>query len=289
MNFIYILSAPRSGSTLLQRILNTNINTCTLPETWFLLSQNLFLANNNGSLETGFYVNKNAITSFCENLGITSQDLFKLSIENYRQLLSNNLLNKSSYFIDKTPRNILLIDNIYKSLEDNDKIILLKRNPNEIFKSYLTYFDSFPFLKAYKFFKEIKSYSTIIENFDNSKKDKTKVLSIDYNFLVNNSDEAILLLQNFLGFHLDKNNLSLNYNLKSKKFHGDISNLHQKNIIKTKKKKGILLNIITAFFFERVSIFQRIITLPLILPSFIVYKLNPRLIKLLFKKNVFTH
>lgn len=289
MNFIYIVSLPRSGSTLLQRLINSNENSVTLPETWYLISQNIFLANKEGSLETGFYVNKNALTSFCENLEINGQVLFKSSVEKYRQILSQNKFKKYTYFVEKTPRNILLIDNIYESLEEKDKIIILRRNPNAVFKSYLKYFDSFPYLKAYKFYKEIKNYSRIIENFDNSNKDKTKVLSVDYESLIDGSDETIIILQNFLGFNLNKNNLSLEYNLKSKKFHGDVSGLSHNKISKPKKNNELAIKILSVFFFKKTSIFLKIIIFPLVLPSFVVYKINPRIMKLLVTKNTFTH
>lgn len=284
MNFIYIISLPRSGSTLLQRLINSNEKTFTLPETWYLLSQNIFLANREGSLESGFYINKNALGSFCENIGINCQTLFNTSVEKYRQLIFDNPLGQASYFIEKTPRNILLLDNIYESLEDNDRMILLKRNPKDVFKSYLNYFDHFPYLKAYKFFKEINHYITILENFGN----KPNVLIITYEDLIKNPDEVTLKLQKYLGLNLN-NYLSNVCNQKSKTFHGDVSGLHQIKVTNPKKKKGVLMNLLANFFFGRTSPSLRILIFPLIIPTYLVYSFNPRIIKLLLKRNTFTH
>lgn len=288
MNLIYVISLPRSGSTLLQRILNTNKRFCTLPETWFLLSRNVFKINKHGSLQTGFYVNKNALSAFKKNAKISEQFFFNQSVKEYRNYLKINFPSKD-YFIEKTPRNILLIEEIFNSLQTNDKIIVITRDKKNIFKSYLNYFDRFPYLKAYKFWNEIEYYDEILEHFISKNNHDSRVLKISYEELIKNTDITISRLDNFLDFKFDQKHLYTFSPKNQEKFFGDKKNIHSTSVIIPDEKKLVFMNLIVDIYTKKTSFFLRILFLPFILPSYLVYLINPRLFRLMIKPNTFTH
>jgi hypothetical protein len=131
---IFILSLPRSGSTLLQRMLSVHSKMGTCSEPWFLLPVlNMFKAD-------GLYANYahrglyKAVEDVSNNMPLRQDDFLKciekFSCEVYRKLLPGGEI----YFIDKTPRYHLIVDLLFKTFP-NAKFIFLWRNPLSIVSS----------------------------------------------------------------------------------------------------------------------------------------------------------
>ena len=286
-DIIYIISLPRSGSTLLQRALLSSKKTFSLPETWFLLGINSIEKNNTGLLEWGFKANKNAVNSFYKNKNYSKQDIFNEKISLYKKLLSKT---DTKTFIEKTPRNILLIDEIISSLDkyQNDKIIILNRGAEEIFKSYCNYFDSFPFLKSFKYYKEIINYKNLITNYIKNNKSSDKIFIINYEELVLNDEEKLKKLSSFLGFKIDLNNLGVLNIKKGVIFHGDKKGLNTDSIYENKKKFSFTSKYYELLFLKKIKL-NNFYLLPIIFLSFLIYKLNPLGLKVLWKNKEFIH
>lgn len=286
-NIIYIISLPRSGSTLLQRALLSSKKTFSLPETWFLLGLSSLETNNSGLLEWGFRANKNAVNSFYKNINFLKQDVFNEKIYLYKKLLSKT---DTKIFIEKTPRNILLIDEIISSLDkyQNDKIIILNRSTEEIFKSYCDYFDSFPFFKSFKYYKEIINYKSLINNSMKNNKSSDKIFTINYEDLILSDEEKLKKLSSFLGFKIDLNNLGTLSVKKGVIFHGDKKGLRTDSIYRNKKKFSFTSKYYELLFLKKIKL-TNFYLLPIIFLSFLIYKLNPLGLKVLWKNKEFIH
>ncbi|WP_346857503.1 sulfotransferase [uncultured Draconibacterium sp.] len=283
MKIVYIISIPRSGSTLLQRLICSDSKFITLPETFFLLSENIFSITNEGFTEHGFHNFKEGYDGFLENIQLRSSKIFQYKTELYRKLISNHFKNKFEYFVEKTPKNLLLIKHIYQNLNDGDKLIILDRKEKSTFESYLSYFDKFPYIKSHKFYKEITNYRNIISEFENdSKASDNKCIKISYEDLL--EDENIIIrLNNFLNAEINKNQL---YNISAKSYLGDSVGRNTNKIEKKESKRNFLISLISEFYWDPGLKLKYIIISPILFLSFLVYRFNVNILSfILFSKN----
>jgi hypothetical protein len=277
MKIIHIFGLPRSGTTLLQKLLATSASTMTLPETWFLLSLNIFESSNQGFNEIGYSACKRGYLDFLAD----KDDIFVSKYKLYKDILTTKF-SSDNFFIEKTPRNIIIGDQIIKALHKEDKVIFIKRNLQEIFESYLEYFDSFPFIKSYKFHKEIIGYSkkmeSLILNYPEG-------LVVDFDELKKNPEKESEKISSYLNLK-DIDYLNLNTKIIQKKSFGDQKMRDYKTINKGKSKRSKAIKIISKFYFNRsFSLFGCLNYFV----SSIIFFFNLNLLFHVFKKSKFIH
>ncbi len=133
---LFLFSLPRSGSTLLQRILGAHPEIATVSEPWILLPLVYTMKNSGVCAEYNSDLLSKAITDVIQALpnGQTDYDnairLFAGSI--YARLCQRS----EKYFLDKTPRYYLIIDEIARIFPDA-KFIFLFRHPLAVVSSIL--------------------------------------------------------------------------------------------------------------------------------------------------------
>jgi hypothetical protein len=129
---VFLLSLPRSGSTLLQKIIASHPEVSSEAEPWIMLPLAAMTGEANGAVYAE-YSHHLAVRAIDELLATSPQGREHY----YRQL--NAMLNGlyaefaregCRYFLDKTPRYFLIIDFIYKVFPDA-KVIFLFRSPVE--------------------------------------------------------------------------------------------------------------------------------------------------------------
>lgn len=133
---IFIFSLPRSGSTLLQKMLASHSEINTTNEPWVLLPLLYPLKNKDekGMLEYHYEYYQQAIKVFIDQLPDKKDDYcrgvncFVSSL--YEKVGSKDCL----YFLDKTPRYYLIIPEITRTFPDA-KFIFLFRNPLAVLSS----------------------------------------------------------------------------------------------------------------------------------------------------------
>jgi hypothetical protein len=277
MNVIHIFGTPRSGSTLMQKILNTSRHTSTLPETWFLLHANSYRLDS-GFNELGFNATRKGVAAFFNNIQVL--DEFQIFYEFYRGLLKRKF--DTDYFIEKTPRNIAFIHDIMRCLSPKDKVIIVRRDPKETFESYLDYFDSFPYLKSYKYFEEINRYNNIIE--DAIAAYGNRVLVVDFHMMISKDGVFLTEIRDHLG--LDDISLENLSNIGSIDDYGDKKMSGFSDVVSNRKKKRKYVYLLSNYLFEsKFSIFSFLIC-PL---SYIIFRFNVNLWAHIFKNNKFIH
>jgi hypothetical protein len=125
---LFLLSLPRSGSTLAQRILAAHEAIATVSEPWVLLPYLYTLR------ERGIYAEYNhralaqAVEDFCEVLPGGREDYVAEIREFALRLYGKASPNGTSYFLDKTPRYHLISDELIATFPDG-KYLFLWRNP----------------------------------------------------------------------------------------------------------------------------------------------------------------
>ncbi len=136
---IFLVSQPRSGSTLLQHILASHSQTCTLPEPWVMLP--LVYALRTDEPDACILYNthyaalalRDFIARIPDGATIYEQGVRQLALGLYRKAI---IAAKRQYFLDKTPRYYLIIPELLR-LFPAARFVLLIRNPLAVLASIL--------------------------------------------------------------------------------------------------------------------------------------------------------
>jgi hypothetical protein len=125
---VFLLSLPRAGSTLVQRVLAAHEEISTAPEPWVLLPQVYATRERGIAAEYGQVPASRAIREFAENLpgGGTAydQELRGFSERLYARASSE----RTRFFLDKTPRYHLIAEDLFRIFPDA-RFVFLWRNP----------------------------------------------------------------------------------------------------------------------------------------------------------------
>lgn len=146
---IFLFSLPRSGSTLLQNLLMNHPSISSVDEPWILLPL-VYIKKQNGVLsEYSHFSSQMAINNLIDNLPNKGDDynmeLRKYVLNIYQRLSSSEAL----YFLDKTPRYYLIIDEI-QELFPESKFIFLLRHPLDVLSSILLTWKKNSFARLFK-------------------------------------------------------------------------------------------------------------------------------------------
>jgi hypothetical protein len=134
-NLIFLISQPRSGSTLTQRMLGTHSQIHTQSEPWIMLHPLNALKSNNiqASYNMDLYIK--GVHDFIGHLPGKETE-YTDTISNSYQELYNSILkkNKKKFFLDKTPRYYLIINELVQHFP-KARFVLLWRNPAAVLTS----------------------------------------------------------------------------------------------------------------------------------------------------------
>ncbi|MBW1731455.1 MAG: glycosyltransferase [Deltaproteobacteria bacterium] len=136
-NLLFLVSQPRAGSTLLQRVLGSHSQIHTLAEPWVMLHP-IYAAKTRGiETEYGAIYARHALEDFISELPAGYEDYYD-GLREMARIWYGRHLDKSGkcYFLDKTPRYYFIIPELIQ-LFPNAKIIVLLRNPLSVLMSIL--------------------------------------------------------------------------------------------------------------------------------------------------------
>ncbi|MDH5680483.1 MAG: sulfotransferase [Spirochaetota bacterium] len=228
-NLIFIVSQPRSGSTLLQSLLSNNSEVNTTSEPWILLP---FLNIFDESLVEAKYNQGVALDGFFDFIektdrGYAYKDRLKEFILSlYKPLLKDGI----KYIIDKTPRYYHILP-IIKCFFPEAKIILLKRNPLAVIHSMIeTWGESGTISDLAVLYEDIMDAPLLIQDFiDNSKDNSDHVMEVFYEEVVNDPDNVVKKLYDWLELSYHTEVLDYSHNDKYKGIMGDPTGVQQKS------------------------------------------------------------
>jgi sulfotransferase family protein len=131
---LFLLSPPRSGSTLVQRVLATHAEVATSNEPWVLLPQIYALRERGAYAEYGQVPASRAIQEFAQSL--------PGGVEDYREALRGFVLHLyrqashpgATYFLDKTPRYAFIAEDLFQLFPDA-AFVFLWRSPLSVLSS----------------------------------------------------------------------------------------------------------------------------------------------------------
>ncbi len=131
---LFVLSLPRSGSTLVQRVLASHPEIATTPEPWLLLPQLYAMREHGWFAEYGHVTSARAIREFATRLpgGVQGyEEELRGFVTRLYELAASS---PGTYFLDKTPRYHFIADDLFRVFPDA-KFVFLWRNPLAIVAS----------------------------------------------------------------------------------------------------------------------------------------------------------
>ena len=211
---VFIFSLPRSGSTLLQKILMTSKQIASVAEPWILLP----IVTKNRNLGLSPYGSRGAyqgVSDFISNIGT---DKYTSLTANYVKQLYNSLSSsESKYFLDKTPKYYLIIDEIIKMFP-NAKFIFLFRNPLSIYASVMKSWKRNKFL-IFQSRNDLYFGPSLLAQAYIKYQDVS--LKLNYDELVTDPQKTIKTLSQYLDIEMNYNYLSDFHNQNLKGIMGD--------------------------------------------------------------------
>ena len=136
-NLIFLISQPRSGSTMMQRILGYHPDIHTASEPWIMLPPIYALKNSGIETEYSSDISLEANTDFISHLpgGMTE---YKELLSSFYGRLYQRIIETSgkSYYLDKTPRYYFITKELHELYPDA-KFIFLFRNPLSVLASII--------------------------------------------------------------------------------------------------------------------------------------------------------
>jgi Sulfotransferase family len=207
-NIGFILSTPRSGSTLLSAILDGHSSIHVPNEPWLLLALST-LWSDSSTHPYSTYRHDQTLTLEAMRKFISQEQFYAASRE-FATTAYNAVLkeNNKNFLIDKTPRYYHAL-HMLKALFPSSKKIWLKRNPLDVAASYLTTWGITPeqltgepfstwSLDLTLGFKSLSEFADLKDN----------ILEINYEDLVINSNQVIEEVCTHLGVKCEKNILN---------------------------------------------------------------------------------
>jgi hypothetical protein len=136
-NLIFIISQPRSGSTLLQRVLAGNDAVVASSEPWLMLHPVYGVRSTGIHTEYGADWAAQGVNEFLENY-TDGPEVYDDGIRAFAKTIYENAMHKGggTWFIDKTPRYLMILEDLLR-LFPAAKFVFLIRNPLSVLASIL--------------------------------------------------------------------------------------------------------------------------------------------------------
>lgn len=225
---LFIFSLPRSGSTLLQKILMSHNNIASVAEPWLLLPFVYSLKQEGVLTEYGHCRMYKALEDFIKNLPNKEHDYYQALGTFANTLYEKQCRNNEIYFLDKTPEYYLIIPEIIK-IFPNAKFIFLFRNPVHIMSSIIQTWSQGNLKKLYGYHMDLNYGPQALSNGFNLLKNKS--YAIKYEDFVTEPKKYVYEICDYLGIEFDDNMLSNFYSQDTKGKMGDPSGIKDyKNI-----------------------------------------------------------
>ncbi len=201
---IFIFSLPRSGSTLAQRILATHSDIATATEPWILLPFLYTLRQTGIFAEYGHKSMVEAVGDFCKTLPNGFDDYYAEMREFVLRLYKKAANTGANCFLDKTPRNHLIVEEII-NLFPNGKFIFLWRNPLAVTASIL---DTFGVGKWRLYDYRVDMFDGLSNLVSAYKKYQHRACSVHYELLINNPEQEWRRIFAYLDIPFDEQSIS---------------------------------------------------------------------------------
>jgi len=228
MSLVFVISPPRAGSTLLQRMMGAHSEIFTHPEPHLITPIAHLGVYDNVDKAPYDHINAaEATKAFIEDLPGGEQDYID-ALRAYTDTLYGRMLStsESSYFLDKTPANALVLP-FLKRLYPDAKYVVLTRHPLAIFSSYANSFFEGDWQSAHAFNPILERYVPAVAAFLRER--PVPLLHVAYEDLVTEPAPQLERIFAFLGLENDPDAVEYGKAGRMKKGMGDPITVNAEN------------------------------------------------------------
>ena len=204
MKPLILFSLPRSGSTLLQRVLAADHQIASVSEPWLLLPPAYALKKKGSSAEYSHLIANIALQDFIRELPNGEDDYLSAiggaATELYRKAAKDK---EASYFLDKTPRYALIADDVLKMFPDG-KFIVLWRNPLSIIASMVEFWSAGKW-DLFRF--NVDLFNGLESLIDSYRNNPGKYLAIQNERFLKQPEKELERISNYLEIEIDVGSL----------------------------------------------------------------------------------
>jgi hypothetical protein len=202
---LFLLSLPRSGSTLAQRILAAHEAIATASEPWILLPYLYTLRERGAYAEYSHRVLVRAVEDFCKVLPHGRDDYVAEIRELALRLYCKASPDGTRYFLDKTPRYHLVSDEIIAAFPDG-RYLVLWRNPLAVVASLIETWAGGKW-NLYRF--KVDLFDGIENLIQTYERHEEKLHAVRYEALITQPEETWGNVFRYLGLPFDSSVLAL--------------------------------------------------------------------------------
>lgn len=236
-NNIFLISQPRSGSTLFQKLLHNHHEIATTGEPWALLPilygnilKNIRLNNN---LDFDGPLAEKAIRYSIAELSNPDKTVKEVFLKAYIEICAKHAYEQNAkYFLDKTPRYYYIIDKILEHFP-SAKILLLIRNPLSVLSSILNTWVENDYFLLTNYKDDLLLAPKILS--ETLIKNHPRIFPVHYEQLVKNPSDQLKNICRFLD--IDFKESLLNLTNEKKWVFGDQINVYNQNQIVPNDRK----------------------------------------------------
>ena len=224
-NLIFIISLPRSGSTLLQRVLGSHNEVVTSSEPWIMLHPVYGRRDKGITAEYSADWAALGVNEFLEHY-TDGPDVYDDGIRAFADTIYANAIQKGGgkLFIDKTPRYVMIIDDLVR-LFPAAKFVFLIRNPLSVLASIVNTQVSHDLWTLERFSDELLSGpDAILKSID---KLGDKAITVRYEEFVAAPEDNLEGLCNALGLSYDPGMLEYDNSAEVQGFMQDRTGIHK--------------------------------------------------------------
>lgn len=197
---------PRSGSTLLQRMMATHPAIRSTAEPWLLLPLLYTLRTHGAYTEYGHKLAVSAVREFAAELPGGEQE-YIAEMRQFVMRLYARIAGEAPYFLDKTPRYSMIANDVMRLLPDA-KYVFLWRNPLSVIASLVETFRGGRWC-AYAFTNDLYGgMATMHEAYLAHRHRADRVFAVQYESLLSEPERIMSGLAEFLGLPFDAKMLS---------------------------------------------------------------------------------
>jgi hypothetical protein len=224
-NILFLLSQPRSGSTFLQLLLNSNNGISSSPESSLLLKYIYnYKYNDSISFDTTYY--NHAVDEFIDS---NKKKVIDTELENFIfKLFSSFSEEDCQYYLDKSPRYYHIIDELITTF-GNAKFIILLRNPFAVLSSIINYHYNNVLTKPLSTFSCYDLFSCL-QKFDHywtHRNDYKNIIFIKYENLIEDTTGITNSIESFLSISSKTGTISsINESTRSSSFVDPNAKIH---------------------------------------------------------------
>lgn len=224
-NLIFLVSQPRSGSSLLQVLLSGNPEIATSSEPWIALHPVFAMREKGLQAVYDSGIARNALVDFLNASGADKKFLY----EQIGRFLTTFYLKAieqqgKTYFLDKTPRYYHIIDELAE-IFPTAKFIILYRNPLSVLHSIFRTWVKDDYSSVVNFFEDLWIAPFKLVNFVNEHPDKS--FPVKYEDLVSSPDNVLKGICRFIGIEFIEDMLQYGERLNPSWKFGDKAGLHK--------------------------------------------------------------